>query len=246
MDCSWPLHCPISRKEGRTTLHVAVDKEGAMMDSVPSFWGAPFLPNTGPPALGSGSRDPPRGPFSCPGSACVHGPPRFRLMLEDSTFQALREEPLFKRLHTKCAALPGGEGILLSLPFPRKWWTIINSHRFMSFWWEEDGSCVGINEELFENMEWGGSNKLFETDCMKSFVCQLSLYGFSKVRQDVLTSLCLTTLLMEELPVCVLSKGIQEPGGEGRGLRTVSRGQRTEEVQAVPGVKSQALHSGLT
>ncbi|KAI4554667.1 hypothetical protein MJG53_019966 [Ovis ammon polii x Ovis aries] len=34
--------------------------------------------------------------------------------------------------------------------------------------------------------------------------------------------------------------GIQEPGGEGRGLRTMSRGQRTEEVQAVPGVKYQA------
>ncbi|XP_065771542.1 heat shock transcription factor, Y-linked-like isoform X2 [Muntiacus reevesi] len=170
----------------------------------------------------------------------------FRLMLEDSTFQALREEPLFKRLHTKCAALPGGEGSLLSLPFPRKRWTIVNSHRFMSFWWEEDGTCVGINEELFENTERVDSNKLFETDCMKTFICQLSLYGFSKAHQDVLTSLCLTTLLMEELPVCVLSKGIQEPGGESRGLRTVSRGQRTEEVQAVPGVKSQALHLGLT
>ena len=41
---------------------------------------------------------------------------------------------------------------------------------------------------------------------MKSFVCQLSLYRFSKVCQNVLTSLCLTSLLMEEPPVCVLSK----------------------------------------
>ena len=116
----------------------------------------------------------------------------FRLMLEESTFQALKEEPLFKRLHTECAALPVGEGSLLSLPFPRKRWTIVNCHHFMSSWWEEDSTCVGINEEFFENMERVGSNKLFETDCMKSFVCQLSLYRFSKVHQDVLTSLCLT------------------------------------------------------
>ena len=77
----------------------------------------------------------------------------------------------------------------------------------MSFRCEEDGTCLGINEELFEDiLERVGSDKLFETDCMKSFVCQLSLYGFSKACQDVLTSLCLTSLLTEELPVCVLSK----------------------------------------
>ena len=109
---------------------------------------------------------------------------------------------MLKRPHTKCGALPGGEGSLLSLPFPN-----INSHCFMSFLWEEDGTSVGISEELFEEiLERMGSDKVFETDCMKSFVCQLSLYGFSKACQDVLTSLCLTSLLTEELPVCVLSK----------------------------------------
>ncbi|ELR45344.1 hypothetical protein M91_05427, partial [Bos mutus] len=109
-------------------------------------------------------------------------------------------EPLLKRPHTECGALPGGEGSLLSLPFP-----IVNSHCFMSYLWEEDGTCVGISEELLEEiLERMGSDKVFETDCMKSFVCQLSLYGFSKVCQ-VLTSLCLTSLLTEEPPVCVLS-----------------------------------------
>ena len=34
----------------------------------------------------------------------------FRLLLEESTFQALSEEPLLKRLHTECGALPGGRG----------------------------------------------------------------------------------------------------------------------------------------
>ena len=55
-------------------------------------------------------------------------------------------------------------------------------------------------------MERVGSDKVFETDCMKSFIHQLSLYGFSKARQNVLISLCLNNLLTEELPVCVLSK----------------------------------------
>ena len=36
----------------------------------------------------------------------------FRLLLEESTFQALRQEPLLKRLHTECVALPRGEGSL--------------------------------------------------------------------------------------------------------------------------------------
>ena len=50
-------------------------------------------------------------------------------------------------------------------------------------------------------MERVDSDKVFETDLMKSFFRQLSLYGFSKECQDVLTSLCLTTLFMEEPPV---------------------------------------------
>ena len=78
LDCSWPLHCPISRKEGHTTLHVAADKEGPAMDGVPGFRGAPFLPNTGPLALSSGSYDPPCGPFGSPGSACARGPPQLQ------------------------------------------------------------------------------------------------------------------------------------------------------------------------
>ena len=103
----------------------------------------------------------------------------------------------------------------------------------MSIWWEEVATCTGINEELFENiLERVGSNKVFETDCVKSFFRQLSLYGFSKGCQDVLTSLCLTTLLMEEPPVCVPSKVKEQqyllgPGGRVRAnLRATGDGGR--------------------
>ena len=140
---------------------------------------------------------------------------------------------MLKRLHTECGALPRGEGSLLSLPFLRKLRTIVNSHHFVSIWWEEDGTCIGISEELFENiLERVGSDKVFETDLMKSFFRQLSLYGFSKECQDVLTSLCLTTLLTDEPPVCVLSKVrageylLGPGGGVGPNLRAAGDGGR--------------------
>ena len=80
LDCS----CPIFRKEGCTTFRVAVDKEGPAIDGVPGFQGAPFLPNTGLLALGSGSCAPPCRPFDRPGPARAHC--SFRLLLEESTF----------------------------------------------------------------------------------------------------------------------------------------------------------------
>ncbi|XDA90677.1 hypothetical protein R6Z07F_020283 [Ovis aries] len=56
----------------------------------------------------------------------------FRLLLEESTFQALR-----------------------------KLWTIVNSHCFVSIWWAEDSTCVGVSEEHFENiLERVGSDKV--------------------------------------------------------------------------------------
>ena len=45
-----------------------------------------------------------------------------------------------------------------------------------SIWREEDATCIGINEELFENiLDRVGSDKVFETDCMKTFICMKSL-----------------------------------------------------------------------
>ena len=105
---------------------MAVDKEGPVMDCVPDIVGAggeelPFFYTQG---LGSSAQG--AGPLpvdlSVAQAQLVPTSHRnFRLLLEESAFQALSEEPLLKRLHTKCGALPGGEGSLLSLPFPRKW-----------------------------------------------------------------------------------------------------------------------------
>ena len=38
----------------------------------------------------------------------------------------------------------------LSLTFPQKLWNIVESDQFESIWWDESGTCIVINEELFK------------------------------------------------------------------------------------------------
>ncbi|XP_004480913.1 heat shock transcription factor, X-linked-like [Dasypus novemcinctus] len=132
----------------------------------------------------------------------------FRFLFEETAFQALTQGPLFKRPRLTNDALSMRDSHLLSLPFPKKLWKIVNSNQFASVWWDCDGTCIGINEKLFEKeiLEREGPNKIFETDCLKSFIRQLNLYGFSKMRQDVHRSVCLTNFFTEERPVCIVNK----------------------------------------
>ena len=89
---------------------------------------------------------------------------------------------------------------LLCLPFPKKLWRLVNSSRFTSIWWEKDRTSIGLNEKLFQKeiLEQDGSEKVFETDCMKSFIRQLNLYGFSKLDQDMHKSVCLSNCFTRE------------------------------------------------
>ncbi|KAG5193917.1 hypothetical protein JEQ12_020278 [Ovis aries] len=129
--------------------------------------------------------------------------PRWYLWVTDSAWERVKgRERAMVMETTKFSYCPERQAIS-----SRKLWTIVNSHCFVSIWWAEDSTCVSVNEELFENiLERVGSDKVFETDHKKSLFRQLSLYGFSKACQDLLTSLCLTTLLTEEPLICVLSK----------------------------------------
>lgn len=85
------MHCPISKKEGCTTLRVAVDKEGPVMDGMPSFGrGAPFFQTQGLWPLGSGRCALPVDLSVVLAQLMPTGHHSFRLLLEESTFQALR------------------------------------------------------------------------------------------------------------------------------------------------------------
>ncbi|XP_044541220.1 heat shock transcription factor, Y-linked-like [Gracilinanus agilis] len=125
-----------------------------------------------------------------------------RALVEENAFRALIGVPLAKRsyfpLPNESVAVEENE--FFSLTFPRKLWKIVESDRFKSVWWNEDGSCIIIDEKQFreEILDKKGPCRIFETDCMKSFIRQLNLYGFSKLRHDLERSASLDDFLVEE------------------------------------------------
>ncbi|KAL2761305.1 heat shock transcription factor, X-linked member 3, partial [Daubentonia madagascariensis] len=74
--------------------------------------------------------------------------------------------------------------LLRGLSFPRKLWMIVENDAFQSVRWSDDGDTVVIEEDLFQReiLRRRGAERIFETDSLKSFIRQLNLYGFSKIR----------------------------------------------------------------
>ncbi|XP_006137863.1 heat shock transcription factor, Y-linked-like [Pelodiscus sinensis] len=137
------------------------------------------------------------------------GDSALRSIIEENAFQALSDGPWVKRPRlTLCEDNSTEDNDFLSLTFPKKLWKIVESDQFKSLWWDDDGNCVVIDEELFkkEVLERRGPLRIFETDCMKSFIRQLNLYGFSKMRQDFQRSASLAEFLAEEKAASAFSK----------------------------------------
>uniref|UniRef100_A0A8C8R585 HSF-type DNA-binding domain-containing protein n=1 Tax=Pelusios castaneus TaxID=367368 RepID=A0A8C8R585_9SAUR len=137
------------------------------------------------------------------------GDSALRSIIEENAFQTLNDGPWVKRPRlTLCDDGSSEDNDFLSLTFPKKLWKIVESDQFKSLWWDDDGNCVVINEELFkkEVLERRGPLRIFETDCMKSFIRQLNLYGFSKMRQDFQRSASLAEFLAEEKAASAFSK----------------------------------------
>lgn len=106
-----------------------------------------------------------------------------RSVIEEYAFQALYEKVVIKRPRYTFSVSETDElNASLSLTFPQKLWAILESDQFESIWWDESGTCIVINEELFkkEVLERKGPFRVFETNSMKSLIQQLNLYGFSK------------------------------------------------------------------
>ena len=106
-----------------------------------------------------------------------------RSVIEEYAFQALYEKVVIKRPRYTFSVSETVElNASLSLTFPQKLWAILESDQFESIWWDESGTCIVINEELFkkEVLERKGPFRVFETNSMKSLIQQLNLYGFSK------------------------------------------------------------------
>ncbi|XP_004412463.1 PREDICTED: heat shock transcription factor, Y-linked-like [Odobenus rosmarus divergens] len=132
-----------------------------------------------------------------------------RCMIEENAFQALTGGSLIKRpRYTFCVSEPDEHKDFLSLTFPRKLWKIVESDQFKSIRWDEKGTSIVIDEELLkkEVLERKVPFRILETGSMKSLVCQLNLYGFSKMPQSLQRSASLADSLIEEKEISVLSK----------------------------------------
>ncbi|XP_059740289.1 LOW QUALITY PROTEIN: heat shock transcription factor, Y-linked-like, partial [Bos taurus] len=132
-----------------------------------------------------------------------------RSMIEEYAFQALSEDLVIKRPCYKYSVSETDEvNNFLSLTFPQKLWNIVGSDQFESIWWDERGTCIVINEELFQKevLERKAPFRIFETKTMKSLIQQLNLYGFSKKRQTFQRSDSRPVFLEEENNISLLSK----------------------------------------
>uniref|UniRef100_H0XHX0 HSF-type DNA-binding domain-containing protein n=1 Tax=Otolemur garnettii TaxID=30611 RepID=H0XHX0_OTOGA len=72
------------------------------------------------------------------------------------------------------------------LSFPQKLWMIVENKVFKSVNWSDKGDTMVIEEDLFQReiLRRRGTEKIFETDSLKSFIRQLNLYGFRKIRSN--------------------------------------------------------------
>lgn len=120
-----------------------------------------------------------------------------------------------------------------SLSFPEKLWKMLESDEFRSIWWSQGGQCVAISEKLFKEEVLGRERPLrvFATQKMKSFLRQLNLYGFTKVRRAFERSASLPEFLAEEdaasahsqvQQLLCTSTNTHNSLGEGKGLHIKS------------------------
>ncbi|XP_042690920.1 heat shock transcription factor, Y-linked-like [Centrocercus urophasianus] len=81
-----------------------------------------------------------------------------------------------------------------------KLWVLAECEQVKSVWWGHGGNCIVIEEELFavEVLAKEAPVRAFGCTSVKSFVCQLNHYGFTKVPQDLERSLSFPEFLAEE------------------------------------------------
>ena len=72
---------------------------------------------------------------------------------------------------------------VLGLSFPRKLWRIMEDAAFTSGSLNDEGDMVVIETDLFqmEFLQHRGTDRIFDKDSIKSVICELNLYGFSKI-----------------------------------------------------------------
>ena len=72
---------------------------------------------------------------------------------------------------------------VLGLSFPRKLWMIVEDVAFTSVHWNDQGDMVVIEADHFQRevLQHRGTEIIFETDTIKSFIHELNLCRFRKI-----------------------------------------------------------------
>ncbi|KAF1423652.1 Heat shock transcription factor, Y-linked, partial [Spheniscus humboldti] len=133
-------------------------------------------------------------------SDAAFGPP-----IEERSLQTSTKQPWSKREHLNSSEESSSKGDASTcLSFLKKLWGTVESDRFESIWWGDNGKCVAIHdtihEELFEEevLARRGHLRIFQSESMKNFIHHLHLYGFTRKLWDFPKSGSRNDLLAEE------------------------------------------------
>lgn len=220
-------HQHVCQMEDKPSLSMAGSEERNRREQGHSSERVPF-----PPRLDSEICRHPADPSRAWNYPVSPGSPDLRMLMEETAFQSLAEEASLRRRCPDDDVSPQGEDNLLSLPFPQKLWRLVNSNQFSSIWWDDGGTCLGVNEKLFQKeiLERDVPDKVFATDSLRSFLRQLNLYGFRKQRQRTFRTL--TDIFPAQQPVSILNKVMNDkPLG---GLSRWALGPVWVEVPGLP------------
>lgn len=71
---------------------------------------------------------------------------------------------------------------IMQFSFPVRLWMLVEDDTIESIYWSESGRNIVIDEDLFQRevLQNSGSERIFETDSLKTFIWQLHLHGFNK------------------------------------------------------------------
>lgn len=129
-------------------------------------------------------------------SDAAFGPP-----IEERSLQTSTKQPQSKTecLNSSEESFSKGDASTC-LGFLEKLWDVVESHRFESIWWGDNGKRVVIHEELFDEevLVRRGCLRIFESESMKSFTHHFHLYGFTRELWDFPKSGSHNDLLAEE------------------------------------------------
>lgn len=71
------------------------------------------------------------------------------------------------------------------IKFPEKLWNLVENKSNDCIKWSSAGDSVLINYSKFEKKYLNNQQRLFKTTKIVSFIRQLNLYGFKKIKQSV-------------------------------------------------------------